>query len=374
MLNLVKYLSSFPSVAEAVESVKSKFFIKVNSHSEYPQLLMFKYDQLESPMNEPLVRESRGIILDSQDNWKIVSYGFNKFFSHGEFYADKIDWHSAKFWEKIDGSLMFLYYYDGKWNVASSGMPDASGSASDRKSSFSDIFWDCWYKNGYDLPTDTNKTYCFELTSPLTQVIVPHANTQIRLIGIRNLDTLQEELVSESFLNWDVVQSFPINSLDDAMFMCQKMNPMQQEGFVITDANFNRVKLKSPQYVAIGHLGLTPEEIEAKGLDIKKYDADAQGKWMIKIIQTNEQSEFLTYYPQYKEIYDRLKSNFDSLCSESEALYDSVKDITDQKEYALKLKGNQFSGIFFQLKSGKLASIRDGFKATDPAKLYKVIK
>lgn len=199
-------------------------------------------------------------------------------------------------------------------------------------------------------------------------------NTQIRLIGIRNLDTLQEELVSESFLNWDVVQSFPINSLDDAMFMCQKMNPMQQEGFVITDANFNRVKLKSPQYVAIGHLGLTPEEIEAKGLDIKKYDADAQGKWMIKIIQTNEQSEFLTYYPQYKEIYDRLKSNFDSLCSESEALYDSVKDITDQKEYALKLKGNQFSGIFFQLKSGKLASIRDGFKATDPAKLYKVIK
>ena len=30
-------------------------------------------------------------------------------------------------------------------------------------------------------------------------------NTQIRLIGIRNLDTLQEELVSESFLNWDEV-------------------------------------------------------------------------------------------------------------------------------------------------------------------------
>ena len=373
MLHLVEYLRSFSTVADAVASVKEKYFIKVNAHSEYPNLLMFKYDQLDSPMNEPLVRESRGIILDSDDNWNVISYGFNKFFSQGEFHADKIDWNTARFWEKVDGSLMFMYRYQGNWEIASSGMPDARGLSSDRKTSIAAIFWNCWHENSYKYPENERNTYCFELTSPLTQVIVPHTETRIRLIGIRNLDTLSEEIVPDSYLNWDVVKSFPIRSLDDALLACRTMNPMQQEGFVITDAQFNRVKLKSPQYVAIGHLGLTLDEINERGLDASRYDADAQGKWITKIIQTNEQSEFLSYYPQYGEMYNNLKAKFDSACADAIALYESVAPIEDKKEYALRVKDSPFNGIFFQLKAGKLKSVMEGIQSYDPGKLHKVI-
>ena len=37
------------------------------------------------------------------------------------------DWQSSKIYEKLDGSICALYYYEG-WNVASSTKPDASGS------------------------------------------------------------------------------------------------------------------------------------------------------------------------------------------------------------------------------------------------------
>lgn len=38
----------------------------------------------------------------------------------------KFDWESVKVYEKKDGSIAFMYYYSGKWNVASSTIPDGT--------------------------------------------------------------------------------------------------------------------------------------------------------------------------------------------------------------------------------------------------------
>src|SRR5689334_3182288 len=59
----------------------------------------------------------------------------------GEKWADEIDWATATVYEKLDGSLVTLYWcaaprchphittsrYEQEWNVSSSGVPDASG-------------------------------------------------------------------------------------------------------------------------------------------------------------------------------------------------------------------------------------------------------
>ena len=37
---------------------------------------------------------------------------------------DKFDFESAKIYDKKDGSIAFLYFYENKWNVASSTVPD----------------------------------------------------------------------------------------------------------------------------------------------------------------------------------------------------------------------------------------------------------
>jgi len=373
-LNIVKFLRGFDTVSEALAAVSEKYAIKANAHSLYPHLYEFKYDQIDSPMKSDLVKECRGIILDSNDNWNVVAYPFSKFFNHGEHHAAKIDWKTAKFWEKIDGSLMFVYFYDDVFNVASSGLPDARGEVSDKSMTFSELFWKTWMDRNYDLPDNHNYTYIFEMTSPLTQVLVPHSENNIRLIGVRDLTTMQEVDINTITKNWEKVKCFPVASIEEAEALCDTMNPMEQEGFVITDAKFNRVKLKSPQYAAISHLGLTPEEITEKGLRMEKYDGNTQERWMLKVILTNECSEFLTYYPQYKSLYEKVYSRYVKLVSEMEALYASIKDITNQFEYASHVKDHPMSGVFFQLKAGRIATVKAGIKNTDPAKLQKILK
>jgi hypothetical protein len=301
-LSTVKFLRSYENTSDAIQTLKDKYFIKVNAHSKYPNLLQFKYDQLDSPMKEELVQECRGLILDSEDNWKVIAYPFNKFFSNGEFHAAKIDWDTAKFFDKIDGSMMFMYYYRGEWHVASSGLPDARGLTLDKKTTFAELFWSIWDENKYEFESQ-NHTYIFELTSPITQVLVPQSKNKIQLIGARNLDTLQETYIELVGCNWPKVKWFDVSSLEEAQKLCMKMNPVEREGFVIRDAEFNRVKLKSPQYVALSHLGLTLEEIKDLGLDQGKYDKKTQEKWILKIIQINECDEFLNYHPQYKSMY-----------------------------------------------------------------------
>jgi tRNA splicing ligase len=60
------------------------------------------------------VQECRGIVLDENDDWKIVCYPYTKFFNYGEFNAVKLDWNKPlKVSAKVDGTLVILYRYRG---------------------------------------------------------------------------------------------------------------------------------------------------------------------------------------------------------------------------------------------------------------------
>ena len=143
---------------------------------------------------------------------------------------------------------------------------------------------------------------------------------------------------------------------------------------MISDAQYNRVKMMSPAYAAIAHLGFTKEEIEERGLDLNKYDENLQMKWMLKIIVTNEHDEFLVYYPQYEKMYRFLREKYDRFIGDLEAFYSEVKDIEAQWDYAQKVKDHPLSGVFFQLKNGRIASVMEGVINTDIKKLLKIIK
>src|SRR4051794_21524704 len=141
------YLRSGGSLAE----LESRYAIAAKRHVRFPNLVMLKYSQINSPMAEPIVQDCRGIILDEADDWRVVSYPYRKFFNHGEPNAAAIDWPSARVFDKLDGSLMTLYRYAEKWQVASSGLPDADGPVFGHGLSFARLFWQTWASLGYQL-------------------------------------------------------------------------------------------------------------------------------------------------------------------------------------------------------------------------------
>lgn len=61
-------------------------------------------------MKEPIVQECRGLILDEAEGWRVVCMPYKKFFNFGEDCCADIDWSTAKVQEKLDGSLISLYW------------------------------------------------------------------------------------------------------------------------------------------------------------------------------------------------------------------------------------------------------------------------
>jgi tRNA splicing ligase len=78
MTHLVQFLRR-----EGLDAVKTKLSVATCRHKQHPQLILFKYDQINSPFNNKVVRNCRGIILDESDDWRIVSYPYDKFFNLG---------------------------------------------------------------------------------------------------------------------------------------------------------------------------------------------------------------------------------------------------------------------------------------------------
>ena len=183
MLNLQKFIIKNKDWKEKLS--QKPYCLKI---SEEGNLILFKYNQIDSDFNEPIVNESRGIILE-KNTWKVVAYAFNKFFNFGEAYADKIDWDSAIVEQKEDGSLIKVFYYNNEWNIATNGTINAykCNIQSPNYNSFGELFDVAAKNSGLDY-SKLNKdyTYVFELVSEFAQIICPQKETKLFHIGTRN--------------------------------------------------------------------------------------------------------------------------------------------------------------------------------------------
>lgn len=337
------------------------YFVKIKEHPTYTNLIQFTYDQIESPKIHPMVKQCRGIILDSTDNWKIIAYPFNRFFNYGESCADEIDWSTAKVQEKIDGSLMIVYWYDNKWNVATKGSPNASGNVGTSDFTFADLFWGT-VDGQYISYWEPEMTYMFELASPYNRVVCSYSNkVEITLLGMRSNVSLREQRVYPDKFSMPIAKVYDISNFEMCVELAATIDPIEMEGFVVVDENFNRVKVKSPAYVAIHHLR----------------DGSPERRLM-DLIKTGEESELLSYrildeFPHEKAMYEEMKFKLQTLVLQTQQEYDIIKHITLQKDFALEAIKSRFSAPMFSLKKCKTSTIQEWFLNQPSQKLLEYI-
>lgn len=335
------------SGAETLTSLEQKYALKTKRHGKYPNLVLIKYDQIASPMADPLVQQCRGIILDEDDGWRIVSRPFDKFFNAGEPLAAEIDWPSARVQEKLDGSLIQLYHYKGEWHFATSGTPDASGPVGDSGKTFSQLIWEVWVELGYEDPRHPDLTFLFELMTPLNRVVVPHDRNRLVLIGVRDRVTGQEFHVHDwaGPEGYEKVREFHHKSLQELSDAFAGMSGLDQEGFIVKDAHFRRVKVKHPNYVLYHQM---------VGSLTKKKVLDA--------VRRGEAPEVLAYFPTWQSEFDAMKEKLDKLVSQYEQAYEGVRAIPVQKDFALAVQKLGLSTApLFSIRAGKSKSFRDHF-------------
>lgn len=351
MLEVIEFLQ-----AHGLDALGERYKIKTARHGQYPHLVLLKYNQITSPMHEIIVQQCRGIIVDERD-WSVVSRPYDKFFNVGEAGAAPIDWSSARILEKLDGSLTTLYFAHDQWHVASSGLPDAGGSAG-AGMTMQQLFWRTWNHLGYALPTATHQCFMFELMTPINRIVVRHDAPRLVLHGARDLVSMMELEPDDIAANngWECVQSYPLTTLEETVAAAAELDPLQGEGFIVRDAMFRRVKVKSPQYVALHHM--------RDGISTKR---------MLDVARLNEGAEFLSYFPEWADDFRTIQERYGNYVATAEALYAELRDIETQKEFALRAVKTNHSGALFAVRNGKANSIADFYQTMHLESLVKAL-
>lgn len=217
-------------------------------------LAIFNYITFFSDFSDPVVQEARGIIVDVR-NCEVVCWPFRKFGNWNESYVDPIDWDSAVVQEKIDGSIIKLYYYAGTWKWATNSVIFAENAmVNDEGRSFLNVIMDA--DNYKDIPfeqLDITKTYIFELVSPETTVVIPHQQAHLYHLSTRS--SLDGAEFDDSIgVERPRVYGYG-KSLDDYIQHVRTLNPDEAnptvEGFVVCDKDHHRIKIKSPEYLMV---------------------------------------------------------------------------------------------------------------------------
>lgn len=328
------------------------FGIYAKRHPEYNNLVQFAYDQIESYAYRHLsvTQISRGIILDENDNWNVICYPFNRFFNIGEGAAADIDAETMRVYEKVDGSLLTAYNYNGVWCVCTRNSPNAGGTVGDNPFTFGELFWSTFLKMGFTFSDlDIGCSYMFELVTPENMVVCSHVDSKLILLGVRNNET-QEEYFPGLFQHLNPVREFPLKTFEDVVKASEELDPIEQEGYVICDGYFNRIKVKSPKYVALHHM-----------------ISDFSIRNCIRLIKMGEESELFAYYPQYKDKYHVVKKKVEDYISQIESdkrwvdYNMDVNGLTTQKDFAELALKTRNSGILFAIRKGEYPDVRTAF-------------
>ena len=323
------------------ESLHENYGLKIKRKGPYA---IFNYN-FDSPFSDPVVQEARGIILDTE-KLEVVCWPFRKFGNYHESYADDIDWSTACVQEKVDGSIIKLWFSEreDRWIFSTNGTIDAADATVEDSwdgLSFEDAILSA--ENYKDIRTedlDRNKTYIFELVGPKTQVVVRYDKPLLYHTGTRSNITGQE---TDEDIGIIRPARYPLQSLEECIEAARKLNSdgdgVEYEGFVVVDAAWHRVKIKSPDYILkhkIAQTYLSPENCFDLLLN-SGYTAQELCE-----IRPNDAAVLKYYDWQIEEVYCLA----DRIAEMARALYEEYSH--DRKAVAMDIKSHPLAYVGFR--------------------------
>lgn len=319
-LKIVDFIKTHSNWEELLTSSPYNLTIKRDG-----KLVLFKYNQINSDFNEEICCEARGLILE-EETWRVVRMAFKKFFNLGESFAAQLDWDTAVATEKIDGSIISVFFYDGKWRIATNSTIDAFkaelGGIGPYKT-FGELFESV-------LPLSTfenyNKHRCwtFELVSPYNKVVIDYPETKVYLLSIRDMYSLEEldleavEMIADAN-GITVPKRYDLNNEADYRQLVEQM-PEGHEGIVVRDAMGRRVKIKTLLYFQMH---------KAKNNGIITLER------IVDLILKNDDEEFLSYFVEYRPKFSHIRNVREKILSKIEEINLLVKNYSSKKEIAL---------------------------------------
>lgn len=323
MLKIQEFILAHDNWEELLTSSPYNLTIKRDG-----KLILFKYNQINSDFNEEICCEARGLILE-EGTWKVVRMAFKKFFNLGESFAAKIDWDSAVASEKLDGSIISVFYYDGKWRIATNSTIDAFKAELNGVGpykNFGELFESVLPLSTFAGNRYERVCFTFELVSPYNKVVIDYPETKVYLLTARNMSfpTLMEydDYGADVFareLGVARPQRYAFCDEDAYRQLVADM-PEGHEGIVVCDANGERVKIKTLLYFQMH---------KAKNNGVITLER------IVDLILKNDDEEFLSYFVEYRPKFSYIRNIREKILSKIEEIKVLTKNYSSKKEIAL---------------------------------------
>ena len=177
----------------------------------------------------------RGLVTDNEGN--IVATPFHKFFNIEE--GKYTPTETFEVYEKMDGSLGIIFWYEGQWVVATRGS-FTSDQAIKAKELLKKYNTDIMFRH---------LTFCFEVLYKNNRIVVDYGDYEgLVLLGTFDKNGKEYDVEMWREYGFDVVKKYDgINDYKELKQMVKN----DQEGFVVKFSNGDRVKVKGVEYLRL---------------------------------------------------------------------------------------------------------------------------
>ena len=274
----------------------------------------------------------RGLVTDHTGD--IVATPFQKFFNIEEGKCTPTA--KCEVYEKMDGSLGIVFWFQGQWVVATRGSFTSDQAIKAReilKKYNTDIMF-------------RHLTFCFEIIYPENRIVLDYGDDE-KLVLLGTFDKNGKEMDVDMWSQWgfDVVKKY--DGIKD-FNQLKSMIKDDQEGFVVKFSNGDRIKVKGVEYLRLHKImtNVTTTgiwEYLKNGEDVMELLKDVPDEFYKKI---QNYVKDLRY--SYFQISEDAGKKFDYMMY---GKYNDKEPITDRKEFAewVSTQPKHLSGILFRM-------------------------
>ena len=286
----MKYLNCLQTANNYEESRKilETLGLKVKDYSKYGMYLV-KYDKNQSNMVDLDVQRCRGLIF-SLDN-QVLSIPPSKSIPFQSFVNNATDFESIRFEEFIDGTMVQMFYFNDKWNIATRSSIGANCRWYSNKK-FSELFNESGQKLNMD-KLETNTCYTFVLKHSENRIVKQYEDCSIVLVkATRITDDKIEDLKLDTLnIGVETPKVFNFSNMDEAIEACSNFN-FDEQGLVLKyekDGQEIRSKLRNPKYNSAKILRGNTNNLKYQFLELR---------------QNGYLAQYLDYFPEHNDLFN----------------------------------------------------------------------
>ena len=286
----MKYLNCLQTANNYEESRKilENLGLKVKDYSKYGMYLV-KYDKNQSNMIDLDVQRCRGLIF-SLDN-QVLSIPPSKSIPFQSFVNNATDFESIRFEEFIDGTMVQMFYFNDKWNIATRSSIGANCRWYSNKK-FSELFNESGQKLDMD-KLETNTCYTFVLKHSENRIVKQYEDCSIVLVkATRITDDKIEDLKLDTLnIGVETPKVFNFSNMDEAIEACSGFN-FDEQGLVLKyekDGQEIRSKLRNPKYNSAKILRGNTNNLKYQFLELR---------------QNGYLPQYLDYFPEHNDLFN----------------------------------------------------------------------